>query len=96
MVDVSLSISVPDDIAKELERIGNARGVGPNGVAVEILSEGLRRRRLANEDLGVLLDDLGKRQTASEMTEEEAMQLTVPEQRAWRAEHVKRSAQDRR
>jgi hypothetical protein len=88
-----LSIAVPDDLAQELERIGRARGVGPDSVALDVLLEALRRRRLAKEDLGALLDGLAKRQTATELSDEEAMDLAVAEQRAWRAE---RANQDRR
>ena len=80
------SIAVPDDVAQELERIGKARGVGPESVAAEVLSEALRRRRLANEDLGALLDNLAGRGRSSELTEDEAMDVAVSEQRAWRAE----------
>lgn len=93
---VVLSITVPDEVAQELERIGKARGVRPDSVAAEVLSEALRRRRLANQDLGALLDDLARQRGASELTEDEVMELAISEQRAWRAEQKARDPQDRR
>lgn len=83
-----MTIELPEEIVRELRRLAAARGTDPGNIVAEVLDEALRRRQLAREDLGALLDELATRQQASGdiLGEDEARELVVAEQHALRAE----------